>query len=166
MLNTNALYRTAFMAYLLFLLWLVLFKLSSDPVAVLAHYHYRSLNLIPFAGYSLGALREMINNFVVFVPFGVLLSVNCKRIGRQWKLGYIFVFSVAAEIAQYIFAIGTTDITDVLTNTLGGLCGLAAYGLARKHIHDDKLDRIIAVSMMILLVALTLLRLAVFNVRY
>jgi glycopeptide antibiotics resistance protein len=166
MLNTNALYKTAFMAYLLFLLWLVLFKLSADPISVLAHYQYRSLNLIPFAGYSPGTLREMIDNFVVFVPFGVLLSVNFKHIGRRRKLVYIFGFSVAAEIAQYIFAIGTTDITDVLTNTLGGLLGLAVYGLASKYIHDEKLDRFIAATMIILLVALTLLRLVVFNVRY
>ena len=35
---------------------------------------------------------------------------------------------------QYILAVGRSDITDVLTNTAGGLLGLAVYSLSLIHI--------------------------------
>jgi glycopeptide antibiotics resistance protein len=53
------------------------------------------------------------------------------------------IFSVAVEIIQYIFAIGATDITDVITNTLGGFIGLGLYTLSNKYINTEKLDRVI-----------------------
>ena len=36
--------------YLVTLLWLVLFKFSLHPGSVIANYHVRVVNLIPFAG--------------------------------------------------------------------------------------------------------------------
>ena len=33
---------------------------------------------------------------------------------------------------QYVLAIGRSDITDVLTNTVGGLLGLAVYSMAAR----------------------------------
>ena len=33
---------------------------------------------------------------------------------------------------QYILAVGRSDITDVLTNTAGGLLGLAVYSIAAR----------------------------------
>ena len=37
----------------------------------------------------------------------------------------MFAFSLAVEIIQFALAIGVTDITDIITNTLGGFIGLA-----------------------------------------
>jgi hypothetical protein len=48
MLIVKVLSRVLFTLYLLTLLWLVLFKISYDISAILAHYQMRSLNLIPF----------------------------------------------------------------------------------------------------------------------
>jgi glycopeptide antibiotics resistance protein len=159
-------YKTLLAVYLLFLLWLVLFKFSSDPFSVLANYQSRSLNLVPFAGYSPGNVREMVDNFIVFVPFGLLLGINLKHAGFGRKLAYIFMFSAIAEIMQFVFAIGTTDITDVITNTLGGLFGLAAYGLASKYVDNKILDWFIVITLAVLLIVFTLLRFLVFKVRY
>jgi glycopeptide antibiotics resistance protein len=39
----------------------------------LVDYQTRSLTLIPFADFSRNSLREMIFQFAVFVPFGLLL---------------------------------------------------------------------------------------------
>ncbi|WP_077321376.1 VanZ family protein [Virgibacillus proomii] len=36
------------------------------------------------------------------------------------KLGYIFLFSLSLEVCQYIFGLGATDITDIVTNGTGG----------------------------------------------
>jgi glycopeptide antibiotics resistance protein len=152
--------------YLLTLLWLVLFKFSFDFSSVLLEYQSRSLNLIPFLGIFEGNSREMIDNFVVFVPFGLLLGVNFKQVNMWRKLAIICAVSVAFEILQYVLAIGTTDITDVITNTLGGFIGLLLYDLGKKYIDDQKLNRFIVVTGAVLLILLLLFRFFVIRVRY
>jgi glycopeptide antibiotics resistance protein len=152
--------------YLLTLLWLVLFKFSFDFSSVLLEYQSRSLNLIPFLGIFEGNSREMIDNFVVFVPFGLLLGVNFKQVNMWRKLAIICAVSVAFEILQYVLAIGTTDITDVITNTLGGFIGLLLYDLGKKYIDDQKLNRFIVVAGAVLLILLLLFRFFVIRVRY
>src|ERR1035438_2407770 len=75
--------------YLVTLIWLVLFKLKFNISSVL-NYHHRSLNLIPFAAPSMvnGRINfgEMIYNCIFFIPFGLLLNVNFKKIGFLPKL--------------------------------------------------------------------------------
>lgn len=154
--------KTVLTTYLVLLLWLVLFKFSADPLSVLENYQSRSVNLVPLAG----ILREMVDNFIAFVPFGLLLAINFKHIGIWQNLMYICMFSIAAEATQFVFAIGTTDVTDVITNTLGGLFGLATYGLVRRYIDNRKLDAFILIILTILFVLFILLRLFVFKVRY
>jgi glycopeptide antibiotics resistance protein len=132
--------------YLVTLIWLVLFKLSFNISKVLDH-HHRSLNLIPFAAPSIvnGKINfdEMIYNCLFFIPFGLLLNVNFKKVGFLPKFIFILIFSLTAELIQFIFAIGATDITDVITNTLGGFLGLKLYDLGNKFINNEKLDKFI-----------------------
>jgi glycopeptide antibiotics resistance protein len=78
-----------------------------------------------------------------FIPFGLLLNVNFKKIDFLRKLAFILIFSITAELIQFVFAIGATDITDVITNTLGGFLGLKLYDVSNKFIDNEKLDRII-----------------------
>jgi len=160
----KSLSKILFALYSLLLLWLVLFKLSFDIPSVL-DIHIRSLNLIPFAGLSRGR-TQMIANIIVFIPLGLLLSVNLKRTNFWRKLAYVVLFSVAVEALQFVLAIGITDITDVIMNTLGGFIGMKIYGLCNKFLDEEKLDRFVVVAGTILLVALILLRLFVLRVRY
>ena len=158
----KALYRALFTAYILILLWLVLFKFSYEPVAVIRDFQTRSLNLIPFA-YSRNS--EMIANIVAFIPFGVMLGVNFKELAFRYKLALVFTFSLAVELIQYALAIGATDITDLIMNTLGGSIGLAAYAAASDR--DDRfLDRCIFAAGTLILFAILFLRIFVFIVRY
>ena len=153
--------RSLLIAYLVILVWLVLFKFAGNVSAIL-HQHHRSLNLVPFAAPSMlnGKINygEIVFNCVFFIPFGLLLCVNFKKGGFLSKLAIILAFSLTAEITQYIFRIGATDITDVITNTGGGLIGLILYSLCNKFISDDKLDRIIIVGGIVLLILFILFR--------
>lgn len=141
--------------YLVTLTWLVLFKLKFNISRVL-NYHHRSLNLVPFGASKIVNGRidfgEIILNCVFFIPFGLLLNVNFKKIGFLPKLVFILVFSVAAELIQYVFAIGATDITDVISNTTGGFIGLILYDLSNKYIKTEKLDRFIICAGILLFV--------------
>ena len=130
--------------YLFFLLWLILFKLSFNLPQFLT-YSYSNVNLVPFSTFSFEnttVLRETTDNLIVFFPFGVLLNVNFKRLSFSKKLGIIFLVSFLAELIQFLFGIGVADITDLITNTTGGLIGLWAYQLLNKHLSTNKLDRL------------------------
>ncbi len=157
--------------YVAILLWLVLFKFSFNISAVLAA-HRRSLNLIPFAAPSVvnGGVNfsEIVYNCLFFIPFGVLLQVNFKNIGFLPKLAAILTFSLALEAMQYLFAIGATDITDVITNTVGGFLGLACYRLGRKYVDQKKLDRVvlsIGTFLLVVFIALIASRFGPFRAR-
>jgi glycopeptide antibiotics resistance protein len=69
------------------------------------------------------------------------------------------VVSVAFETVQYVLSIGFTDITDVMTNTLGGVLGLVLYRSARRFVADPKLDADVTVAGTVLLLAVVLYRL-------
>lgn len=159
-------YKTLLGFYLTILLWLVLFKFSYDIISVLAHHQVRSLNLIPFAGYSYATAREMFENFAVFIPFGLLLAINAKRISFCRQLSLIGAFSLGVELVQFIFAIGITDITDFIANTAGGFIGLILYHLGSKYIAPNTLNRIIAVIIALVLIVIFFLRVFVVRVKY
>jgi glycopeptide antibiotics resistance protein len=165
----KSLSKTLFAIYLLMLLWLVLFKFSYELSSVL-NIQIRSLNLIPFADpeqKDLGLhLGEMIFNFIVFIPFGLLLSVNLKQTSFWRKLSFVFIFSLATEVTQYVLAIGRTDITDIITNTFGGFLGLILYDFGKKYIKNEILDKFIVVTGIILLAVFLYLRIMVLKVRY
>ena len=143
--------KTVLTLYLVTLLWLILFKFSLD-VSSISSYE-TGLNLIPFDGASHQDPGEMVANFMVFIPFGLLLGVNLKRSTVWRKLAFICGLSLAAEMIQLIFSIGTADITDVIMNSSGGLLGLALYGAISRVVHDRKLDRYIVVAGAVSLVA-------------
>jgi len=159
----KALSRTLFAAYLLILLWLVLFKFSYDPIGVIRDFQTRSLNLIPFAYAN---KNEVIANLIAFIPFGVMLGVNFRGLVFKYKLAVVFAFSLAVEIIQYVLAIGAADVTDVVMNTLGGFVGLSAYAFASKQTDDRTLDLGITLSGTLILLAILYLRIFVFIVRY
>ena len=155
--------RTLFVAYLLILLWLVLFKFSYEPWGVIRDYHRRTLNLSLFA---YARRSEMLANVLAFIPFGVMLGVNGKRIPAWQKLAAMSAFSVAVELIQYLLAIGATDVTDVLMNTLGGAVGLGAYAVVGRRANERVLDRRIFVAGAVILLAILYFRIFVFIVRY
>lgn len=141
---------------ILLLMWLILFKFSLDFAAVFDQ-HTRSLNLTPFAEYSRSNWSEVIYNFLVFIPLGLLLSANFLRATFWQKLAFVFIFSLTAETIQYVFAIGATDITDLIANTAGGFLGLLLYEWVNRHVDHHSLNRVIVVAGATLLVFVTLL---------
>lgn len=152
--------------YLLTLLWLVLFKLAYDIPSILASYRTRSLNLIPFVTFGRTGLSETVSNLVTFIPFGVLLALNATNVPAWRLLGVVLGFSLAVETLQYVLAIGTSDATDVVTNTAGGLVGLVLYRLLSRIVPPPVLDRVVVVLGLTLFAAFLVLRLLVLQVRY
>ncbi len=122
-----------FGVYLAMLAWLILFKLSTD----LSHLSsQRHLNLIPLAESVRASGRlngqEIVYNILAFVPLGVYVGLLRPAWPRWRQLLPGFCLSLGFELAQFVFAIGVSDITDLLGNTLGGVLGLLVLRLLQR----------------------------------
>ncbi len=88
---------------------------------------------IPFLD-MIGGPVDTILNVVLFLPLGFFLPLLWKkqcRINRVALTG--FLFSLSIEIVQ-MFCRGTTDINDLITNTVGACLGYLIYKLLSKRI--------------------------------
>lgn len=110
--------------YLALLVWVVLLKMHTGEFGDLAG--RRALNLVPFGATGqmdgLGS-QEIAVNVLTFVPLGVLVYLVARHRSARLVLPVLGI-SVAFEVIQLAFGIGACDITDVITNTAGGLLGL------------------------------------------
>ena len=121
--------------YLFFLTWIILFKMQLD-ISILINMNFRNINLIPFAGSVIindkVNISEIVLNVIAFVPFGIYISMLKENWSVFKKIIPIFVLSFVYETMQYIFAIGASDITDLIGNTLGGVIGIAVFKVFSK----------------------------------
>lgn len=125
-----------FVIYLIVLTWIVLFKMQFSIENLVEFTGFRSINLVPFEGTAVydGILdvQEISYNVLIFVPFGIYISLlrpNWKFIKKVAPIAGVSLFF---EVSQFIFSIGSADITDFLGNTLGGIIGIGIYFLFQK----------------------------------
>lgn len=148
-----------FLIYLILLVWIILFKLqfSIHDLDMV-----RSVNFIPFYyDKEIGTefhLKEVFENLLIFVPMGIYLQMLLPKGRFHGKLAVIAGTSLLLETAQYVLAIGRSDITDLLSNTTGGLLGLALYciiaRLLRNRERADKLFLVLAVIASVIVIGL------------
>lgn len=157
-----------FMGYLIVLVWILLFKMSRSVSDIVELSNtIRNINLMSFKESTIvnGQLHysEIINNLIIFIPFGGLLGIIDKKHTFAMKSVTFLLFSLMIEILQFIFGLGATDITDLLANTLGGIVGLFIYQLLKKLFNEEKLDRIlVGVGTGLLSICLVLIGLMLF----
>ena len=133
---------TVFTIYLLFLTWLVLFKLAVKPDMIC---RMRGINLIPFyyKTESPFHLREVLYNVIVFIPAGFYFTATNKTKNIFAGPKAAMILSISYELIQLIFALGATDITDIITNTFGGFLGMCLYLILGKL---RKIDRLTVIN--------------------
>jgi glycopeptide antibiotics resistance protein len=121
-----------FAVYLALLTWAVLWKLG---VPSLHGGDTRAVKLVPFVagdGYGDNSPFEMFANLALFVPFGVYLGLLAPRWGWA-RIGVLAALvSVFFETTQYVLAVGSSDVTDVILNTVGAVAGVALLAVARR----------------------------------
>ena len=123
-----------FAVYLAFLAWTVLWKLQTPYVGAAAGV-WRPFKLVPFVAFGeFGASdpTELLVNVALFVPFGVYLAVLAPKRPWWWSVVVCGAFSLALELLQHLLSVGSFDVTDVITNTAGGLIGWAAMQAAHR----------------------------------
>lgn len=119
--------------YLAALSWIIIFKMA---FSVMKLPHIRSINLIPFGESVIinGKMDfgEIIQNLLAFIPFGILICVLWEKKSLLKQFFPIICTSILFEVIQYVFAVGASDITDVLMNSAGGLLGIGTAVLVEK----------------------------------
>lgn len=139
-----------FIIYCVLLIWIILFKLSFSTNEITNLVKVNPINLIPFRYYN-GArshLKEIIQNIIIFIPFGVYLKMLNKN--NKQVILYGFIFSLVLEISQFIFKLGACDITDIITNTSGTILGLLGYLLLVKLFKNkDKINNVLKIIALI-----------------
>lgn len=130
----NVLLIVGFVCYICFLLGVIVFKYVS-PLALfdVARPVSRSINLMPFNDIINGYFNKMdvIGNIILFIPLGIYLSMYFKNTRSYRIILRIVLVSLMFEVTQFIFGIGASDITDLITNGLGGVVGIGIYGVIK-----------------------------------
>lgn len=101
-----------------------------------------NVNLIPFrmfsdyireirAGGFTFTLLNFVGNLAVFVPLGFFPALLFR--GARWQRSALvgFATSLLVECGQY-FVVRSTDIDDIILNTLGALCGYWLFLIFRR----------------------------------
>lgn len=128
-----------FIIYIILLTWIIVFKFqfSIDNLD-----RARSLNLVPFKGALIlnGHIdfTEIIQNLLIFIPYGIYLSVlESPELFYKKVLAFLGT-SLLFELMQFILMIGRSDITDIIENTFGGILGVALYRVLLKVLSSKK----------------------------
>lgn len=122
-----------FVIYSALLIWLVLFKLN---INISEMDHYRSVNFIPFyyetdIGFSFH-IKEVLYNVLIFIPLGVYIGIYKSEWSFLKKTVLGLSVSLLFELTQFVFALGASDITDIIANTAGGVAGIILCSLLKK----------------------------------
>lgn len=131
-----------FAIYIVVLLRITLFKqVSLYNLFAAIGASERTINVIPFrsifemANTNISMMRileNVLGNIVIFIPLGMLLPIILKRDSRSiWLAGLLL--SAFIEIVQFCFGLGSSDIDDLLFNTIGTISGYMLFKTVRKH---------------------------------
>lgn len=95
-----------------------------------ANQRRRDVSFIPFDEFVGAAswfkpVFEYGGNIAFFIPIGMLAYILFERSRRPVMAATLFgaAYSLLIEISQYVFALGFTDIDDLMMNTLGAFIG-------------------------------------------
>ena len=163
---TNRLTTVLFIIYLIALYWILLLKLGVR----FSYMGNRRANLIPFSE-PLILNSENILNVVIFVPLGIYAAILFERWISGKKLLFFFLLSLLVEGLQYILRVGAFDVTDMITNTLGGVIGLMIFKAVEKAFNNSVkaqkfINIIAAIGTVLMILLLLLLKMDMLPVRY
>ena len=133
--------------YLIALIWVIIFKLE---FSIKELPQIRNINLIPFNQPAIvngkADISEIILNVLAFIPYGLFIHILMDEKSILKKLFIIFATSFIFELIQYIFAIGASDITDIISNTSGGIIGVVVSIFMEKLLRENWIKYINIVS--------------------
>lgn len=122
---------TTMYIYLSFVMYFTLMPIITS-LPLMFNHPYQPMNLEPFIDVINGRgdfFRQVILNVIMTIPFGFLLPlIKRKNIKLLKVVFYTFLLSLSIEILQpLINGARSADITDLITNVIGGIVGYVIY---------------------------------------
>ena len=99
--------------------------------------------LIPFVGMfdyltKRNMLVNVIGNIAMFIPTGIILPIISRKLDRFGKVVAVgALISLCIEVLQLLFSERTTDINDLILNTIGTAVGFCIFLLIKKIIKRE-----------------------------
>ena len=122
---------TLIYAYLSLVLFFTMMPIITSIPFMLDH-PYKPMNLVPFIDVSLGRgdfFRQVGLNVIMTMPFGFLFPLTQdKRNKFGTMVFFCFLMSLGIELIQPFFD-RSSDITDLITNVIGGVLGYGFYAI-------------------------------------
>lgn len=120
----------------------------------------RVIELIPFYVSEIKDVSffriNLLYNFLFFAPFGLFICMLKPEWKVMKKIAPIALLSLLFEVLQFVLGIGVSDITDLITNTVGGAAGVGSYYVMWK-IFKEKTHKVINAIASILITAMIIL---------
>lgn len=162
----NIIFILGFVFYIIFILWNIVFKYVS-PLELFSSNRYfsRSLNLIPFYDIFIGVYNrlDIFGNVILFIPLGIYINMIAKNSRISKNIYKIIMISLIFEVSQYVFGIGASDITDIITNTIGGVIGIGIYMVIKKVFKEDnKIKSFITICSMLVMIPVVIIVILLF----
>jgi glycopeptide antibiotics resistance protein len=115
--------------YFISVLYVTLMPIIASLPYIVNH-PYRFLHIQPFGDLISGrgdAVRQVLLNIIMMMPFGFLIPIVKKQ--KLFVCVFkTFLFSLGIELLQpLLHGTRSSDITDLITNTIGGMIGYLLY---------------------------------------
>lgn len=96
-------------------------------------------------------IADLVEIYLKNENYTVYKYYSSKKVLENKKIIFLgFILSFTLETMQFIFSIGASDITDIITNTIGTIVGLFLYLILEKCLKDKtKTNQILNVLGMI-----------------
>lgn len=122
---------TLIYVYLSFVLYFTLMPVITSLPFILNH-SYIPMNMVPFVDVLTGRgdfIKQILLNVIMLIPLGFLFPMTRTPPAGFWKTVFCcFLTSLCIELLQpLINGFRSADITDLITNTIGGMIGYVLY---------------------------------------
>ena len=122
---------TLMYGYLSFVLYFTLMPVIAALPFILNH-PYSPMNMVPFIDVLRGRgdfIRQVLLNVIMTAPFGFLFPLTRRpAAGFAKTILFCFLMSLGIELLQPLLnGSRSADITDLITNTIGGAAGYGLY---------------------------------------
>ncbi len=150
-----------YIAYFLLMAKILLFKnVAPSEIFSSDREISRTLAIIPFQSimkyYNSGVLwasvLNVIGNIVIFIPFGIYLTLYTKNKTLKKATFITLVTSLSVEVVQYVLDIGIADIDDIILNVIGGVVGVLVYKILRLILKQDKNVKIALITVIFIFI--------------
>ena len=124
-------FNTLMYVYLSFVVFFTLMPIIVK-LPFISNHPYTPMNMVPFVDVLSGRgdfLRQIVLNIIMTVPFGFLYPLSQGQKSGFFKTIFCcFLLSLGIELLQpLISGSRSSDITDLITNVIGGMIGYCFY---------------------------------------